>query len=792
MNTVFDKKIPIHFFTIVLNGMPFIEYHLKEFLKLDIPWRWHIVEGVAALNHDTSWSVASGGQITEDIHDHGLSNDSTSSYLDSIQRAYPNQIFIYRKKRGFFWDGKKEMVSAPLKNINEKCLLWQVDADELWTQEQINNVHTYFQENPEKSAAFYWCWYFVGPNKIISTRFNYAQNPNQEWLRTWKYIPGDQWIAHEPPTLMREINKEKKEFVDIAKINPISHAETEKIGAVFQHYAYVTEAQIKFKESYYGYKNALNDWCNLQNTTKPGFLSNYFKWVTDQTIVDDASNYPLLPIALQDSSNKQWIFDYETDTKQEIKPKNQNFKIAVDGIFWQYQATGIARVWKNILLSWVEQGYADQVIVFDRCGTAPRIEGVHYWTINKHSFEDSAGDSIYLQELCDQFNLDYFISTYYTTPTTTPSFFMGYDMIPEILDFPLEDQTWKEKNIAILLAQKYGMISNNSIQDLIKIYPHLDPLKISHLPLGVDPDIFRSSDAEIADFLTRHGLEKQKFILLVGERLGYCGYKNSGLVIKALSLYSELDFSVLCIGGQEFIEDELIKLNPNIKIQRIKATDIDLRAAYSSAYCLIYPSKYEGFGLPPLEAMACGCPVITCKNSSLIEVVGDAAIFVDDSDPTQTFEAIESLKSIALREDLIRRGNVQVEKFEFKSTSNKLFESIISININEPFSKEYVAKIIKSFRLNQQLLQTKLNFAAECSIKNNIRIKTLEIEIEKSCINEITKIATTNPEILLDRITTKNLIWETGKRITQYPLRKIKKILPSGVEKLIKKLLNYR
>ena len=149
MNTVSEKKIPIHFFTIVLNGMPFIEYHLKAFSELDVPWHWHIIEGVAALNHDTAWSVASGGTITGDIHKNGLSIDGTSEYLDTIQKHYPENIFIYRKKPGFFWDGKKEMVSAPLKNITEKCLLWQVDADELWTSTQINNIYLHFLRNPK-------------------------------------------------------------------------------------------------------------------------------------------------------------------------------------------------------------------------------------------------------------------------------------------------------------------------------------------------------------------------------------------------------------------------------------------------------------------------------------------------------------------------------------------------------------------------------------------------------------------------------------------------------------------
>jgi hypothetical protein len=78
MTIVVEKKLPIHFFTIVLNGMPFIEYHLKAFSELDIPWCWHIIEGVAALNHDTAWSLASGGTITNEIHKNGLSIDGTT------------------------------------------------------------------------------------------------------------------------------------------------------------------------------------------------------------------------------------------------------------------------------------------------------------------------------------------------------------------------------------------------------------------------------------------------------------------------------------------------------------------------------------------------------------------------------------------------------------------------------------------------------------------------------------------------------------------------------------------
>ena len=72
--------LPVHFFTIVLNGEPFIRYHLDVFRRLPFPWRWHIVEGVASLVHDTAWSVEAGGRIDHAMHSGGLSIDGTTAW----------------------------------------------------------------------------------------------------------------------------------------------------------------------------------------------------------------------------------------------------------------------------------------------------------------------------------------------------------------------------------------------------------------------------------------------------------------------------------------------------------------------------------------------------------------------------------------------------------------------------------------------------------------------------------------------------------------------------------------
>jgi|APCry1669189567_1035234.scaffolds.fasta_scaffold15271_2 hypothetical protein len=278
----------IHFFTIVLNGMPFIKRHIETFLKLKLDWHWHIVEGVAALENCTAWSIANGGRIADFFHIDGLSNDGTSQYLDSIKEKYPKNISIYRKNGGF-WNGKVEMVNAPLPFIHQESLLFQIDVDEFWTTSQLELVHSLFISNPKKFAAFYWCHYFVGPKLLVSTRNGYANNPSFEWERTWRFLPHFRWASHEPPVLVEKTYS--GEVRPIRNRGLFTHQETEKEGLIFYHYAYVFESQLRFKEIYYGYQNAVINWKRLQqNSDFPCRLSNFFNWVTDDTMIDKSEN----------------------------------------------------------------------------------------------------------------------------------------------------------------------------------------------------------------------------------------------------------------------------------------------------------------------------------------------------------------------------------------------------------------------------------------------------------------------------------------------------------------------
>jgi hypothetical protein len=353
----------VHFFTIVLNGEPFIRYHFDVFRRLWFRWHWHLIEGVASLVQDTAWSVAAGGRIDPDAHVSGLSVDGTTAYLDQIAAEDPQRISIYRKPAGSFWKGKREMVSAPLSKIREECLLWQVDADELWTSDQIAAMRQLFVDHPNRTAAHYWCHYVPAPGAVITTRYNYAADPAVDWLRTWRYRPGDRWKAHEPPTLVRG---RRIGAVDVGEQKPFLHDETEDAGAVFQHFAYATEEQVQFKQRYYGYTDALAGWCELRDAVRaakgPVRLGDYLPWVRDDTLVDDAERRHV-PLLARQRDDGNWIFGYASG---DVPPRAPDGVIVVDGVFFQhFLEGGIVRVWRSYLREWVKSGFAERVVFLD-------------------------------------------------------------------------------------------------------------------------------------------------------------------------------------------------------------------------------------------------------------------------------------------------------------------------------------------------------------------------------------------------------------------------------------------
>ncbi|MEZ2229059.1 MAG: class I SAM-dependent methyltransferase [Microcoleus sp.] len=672
-------ELPIHFFTIVLNGEPFVKYHIEVFKQLPYQWHWHIVEGVADLKHDTGWSLQNGGRITDEIHSKGRSNDGTTEYLDELAQLYPENVTVYRKPEGIFWEGKREMVNAPLENINEECLLWQVDVDELWTVEQICTARQMFIYNHEKTAAFYWCWYFVGEKLVISSRNCYAQNPAQEWLRTWRFKPGCVWTAHEPPVLTEPLPN--ADWRDVAAVNPFLHEETETRGLVFQHFAYAMAKQLQFKEQYYGYANAVSEWSVLQAQTKfPVRLSQYFSWVQDGTMVDTANSCGVTPMAKREKDANIWEFGSpdELPGKTATTTPISTPTIVIDGVFFQLYRTGIARVWKSLLEEWAKDGFSQHLIILDRAGTAPKIAGVRYLTIPAYNYETTDADREMLQQVCDREGADLFISTYYTTPLSTPSVFMAHDMIPEVLQANLNEPMWKEKHHGIRHASGYISVSENTARDLTRFFPEITLESIIVAYEGVDSLFSPASHNDINSFKTKYGISKPYF-LSVG---GGADYKNTILLFQAFGkLASKQGFEIICTGSGVVLEGELRNYTSGTVVHKLQLSDEELSLAYSGAVALIYPSKYEGFGLPVLEALACGCPVITCPNASIPEVAGEAALYVNDEDVEGLTDALCEVQKPKIRNSLIAAGLQQAQKFSWLKMAQTMSAALINATL---------------------------------------------------------------------------------------------------------------
>lgn len=668
--------LPIHFFTLVFDGEPYIRYHIDILSSLDIPWHWHIIEGLASLTHDTSWSLATGGKTPHERYRDGRSLDGTSSYLDLLAKEYPNNITLYRKPLGELWDGKIEMARAPLKNIPEECLLWQIDSDELWTTKQIHTMHSMFLSAPQRYAAFFWCHYFVGPDRIIATRNCYAQNPAYEWLRVWRFQPGMQWTSHEPPTLT--VQALDGTPYNVAGISPFKHSETEAAGLVFQHLSYTTEAQLRFKEEYYGYSNALSNWQALQRDTRRYVpLREYLPWVTDSTLAEVASRRGIEPLMHRDCASAKQA---PKQMERKIDPlwTSTRTRLAIDGVFFQLNSTGIARVWSSILERWSRSGSISEVLLLDRGGTMPNIPGARYRRIERYTPIQDEADREMLQRILDEEGAELFASTYYTSVPRTKTLQLVYDMIPEALGWTHKQEPHlTEKHQAFLKAEHLVSISENTRRELHRFLPSIADTKTSVNYLGVDTEIFSPpTTAEIVKLHDKYGLTKPYF-LLVGSG---GGYKNAKMVIDALSaLPSQHGFEVLLVT-RSAVPGELAEAFNQGIVRPVALNDSELRAAYGGALAFICPSLYEGFGLPLLEAMACSCPVIANRSSSIPEVAGDAALYASSVD--ELAAAMCEAQKPGVQARLIQAGHERIKLFPWERSASQLWSRVLELTHN--------------------------------------------------------------------------------------------------------------
>lgn len=343
--------------------------------------------------------------------------------------------------------------------------------------------------------------------------------------------------------------------------------------------------------------------------------------------------------------------------------------VVLDGCAFQEPDGGIARMWRSILREWAASGFARQVAIIDRGRTAPREPGFTYVAAPRVRQPHSRSQRVLIEDVCSRVGAAVFLSTGFTRPLRARSALLLHDMTPEVLGWNRRAARWREKQDAIGFASSFICISQSTLDDLHRFYPSSAAQPAAVVHCGVDPGFHPATEGEVSALRTDLSLPGP-YVLFVGRREGY---KNAALLLDALRLSgAPHGVGVLFAGGSAALEPELADAAAGIEVRLARLDDDELRAAYSAAAALVYPSRYEGFGLPVVEAMACGCPVITCRNSSLPEVGGDAAIYVDESDPRELMTALSRVLMPDVRERFARAGLERAARFNWSSSAEAI------------------------------------------------------------------------------------------------------------------------
>ena len=201
-----------------------------------------------------------------------------------------------------------------------------------------------------------------------------------------------------------------------------------------------------------------------------------------------------------------------------------------------------------------------------------------------------------------------------------------------------------QRNRAIRNADAIVCISENTKRDLLKFLPDVDPEKVHVIYNAVSEDyhLIENKNDELKDTL-----------LFVGERVAY---KNGRWFAEAIK---ETNYKVVFCGKPMGEEEKAFfdtVLGPDRYIVKVGVSNEELNLLYNSVKCLVYPSSYEGFGIPVLEAQRAGCPVIALNASSIPEVIGETPLLMKELSHSELLTKLNMLDNEEIRSEVIKRG----------------------------------------------------------------------------------------------------------------------------------------
>jgi glycosyltransferase involved in cell wall biosynthesis len=351
--------------------------------------------------------------------------------------------------------------------------------------------------------------------------------------------------------------------------------------------------------------------------------------------------------------------------------------ITINGRFLSRPAPGVNRFARELLRAWLPAHARKDNIAFSAPRSSPRPEGNEFaipWR-SAGAFNGHAWEQLQLPRVCGD---DVLLSLCNTGPVGRHrQLAVLHDA--SAMAFPAaysrSFRTWYKWLLGGLMkrARVIATVSRFSADELRR---HTGVSRAVIEVISESGEHVLEAPAQ-RSILERLALTNRPYVLAVGSRTPN---KNLLGVIEAASLLGDLGVTIVAAGGSQERVFAGVDLSGRDVVLAGYVSDGELRALYEGAHCFVFPSFYEGFGLPPLEAMHCGCPVVVSRRASLPEVCADAAVYCEPDSPADIAKQLRRvLTSESLRSELREAGLARAGTFSWAQAAAQL-EEILKTN----------------------------------------------------------------------------------------------------------------